>query len=132
MAFSEKYKTIEAAQLRALVFLFAALLALGSGNAFAQRGHDAPEKMDAAHQLHTQSCDAALLAGGLASAPSLLFSPQWPGHGGLPALAISSFSSRYGQAINPCGEASAAALIPKVRRCILFSCQRLADPPPSL
>lgn len=132
MASSEKYKPVEAAQFRALAFLFATLLLLGSGSAFAQEHRYPSGERDAALQLHARPTDAALAASAWAPEHNPFAAPHRPGHGGPPAGCAASSSGRYCQAIGPGREAGAAGIVPGLRLCILFSCQRLAEPPPSM
>ena len=122
-----RYHIFEPAQLRGLLFLFAALLLLGMGQVFKQGHPHNPEAASIAFQAHTQACHAALLADKPLSRKDTRHSFQNTSDGGL-FTAFSPISSSRDSLLS--GQVSeTAGFTPHVKRCILFSCLRMGDPP---
>ncbi|MCB0578614.1 MAG: hypothetical protein KDD10_04815 [Phaeodactylibacter sp.] len=126
MSKPERHNVFETAQLRALAFLFATLLLLGIGKAFEPDPFPTPQQAAVAFQAHAKACTAALLANGLPSVPGTPRFIPTPGSAG----PIISFLSNQLQSTVLAGQiAHAFVFIPNAKRCILFSCQRMGDPP---
>ena len=130
MKIVERHSTLEAAQLRALIYLFAALAAIGISNTFGQRVFDTPEQTAVALRAHANASDAALLTGDPLSGQSTLISFFHFDHKG-PAPQFRAFFHSDSEALSFQSSQAGAPLIvlPNVKRYLLFSCQKLEDPP---
>ena len=130
MKIVERHSTLEAAQLRALIYLFAALAAIGISNTFGQRVFDTPEQTAVALRAHANASDAALLTGDPLSGQSTLISFFHFDHKGPASPFRAFFYSNFRPLPFQSSQAGAPLIVlPNVKRYLLFSCQKLEDPP---
>ena len=122
----EKHNMLHTARIRALVFLSSTLLLLGISKAFEQNAFPSSESATIAHLAHIQACKVALLPNSQQSDPDTHRPFQNFGHGG---LIIPSFSNPLYLPFSSTRASGAIVFTPNVKRCILFSCQRIGDPP---
>lgn len=129
MKITQRHSILEASQLRALIYFFAALAAIGISDNFGQRAYDTPEQTAVAFRAHANASDAALLAGDPLSGQSSVASFLHFDHKG-PASQFWAFSPSVFEAPSfQSGQAGNALIVlPNVKRYILFSCQKLEDP----
>ena len=130
MKIVERHSTLEAAQLRALIYLFAVLASIGICDTFGQRVFDTPEQTTVALRAHANASDAALLTGDPLSGQSTLISFFHFDHKGPAPQFRAFFYSNFRPLPFQSSQARAPLIVlPNVKRYLLFSCQKLEDPP---
>ena len=122
----KRHNMLHTARIRALAFLFSTLLLLGIGKAFEQNPLSSSESVSIAHLAHIQACKVALFSDSQQPDPDTHRPFQNFGHGG---LIIPSFSNPLYLPFSSTRASGAIVFTPNVKRCILFSCQRIGDPP---